>query len=95
MGRLRRGQPPGPGQGCQVLALLALGVLGESRMWAEADGDEGRGKGSGARRLGCRKAPRPVAPRNFSARVRLRAERRSGAPDFSQIPSLLETTHAD
>lgn len=47
-------------------------------MWAEAEGDEGRGKGSGARRLGSRKALRPVVPPDFSARGHLRAEGRSG-----------------
>lgn len=51
-------------------------------MWAEAEGDEGRGKGSGARRLGSRKALRPVVPPDFSARGHLRAEGRSGGSQF-------------
>lgn len=88
-GDLKRG--PGPESGWPALALLRLGAMGQARMWGEADG---RGKGNGARRLGSRQAPRPVAPRNFSARTPLRAKGRSGggvlgpAAGFQFISSL-------
>lgn len=58
------GAPGGEGSpraGVEAGACLLARSLGESRMWAEADGDEGRVKEAERRRLGCRKAPRPVA----------------------------------
>lgn len=71
---------PGAMAGPAVGVAGACFAQGHGGAWevGRAEGDEGRCKGNGARRLGSRKALRPVAPPNFSARKPVRAEGRSG-----------------
>lgn len=84
MGRLRRGQPRA-GVGVPGACSPSARSLGSLECGQEADGDEGRGKGSGARRLSVE------GPEAGSASKLFRSSAPEGREKIRELPISLKS----